>query len=63
MPSLANMKTACAFVTIAQDAPAFWQLGNLWRVMATGVRTGNSFCLLDQFVTNDGGGPYTPSHT
>ena len=31
--------------------------------MATGVQTGNSFCLLDQMVTDQGGGPCTHSHT
>ena len=55
--------TARAYVTTPEDAPGFWQIGNLWRVMATGVQTGNSFCLLDQLVTDQGGGPCTHSHT
>ncbi len=58
------MTTARAYVVALDDAPAFWQIGNLWRVMATGVQTGNSFCLLDQIVTDGGGGgPCTHTHT
>ncbi|MBC7799090.1 MAG: cupin domain-containing protein, partial [Gemmatimonadaceae bacterium] len=56
------MTTARAYVMHPDDAPGFWQLGNLWRVMATGVQTGNSFCLLDQLVMPDGGGPCTHTH-
>ena len=56
-------QTARTYVATPDSAPAFWQLGNLWRVMATGVQTGNSFCLLDQLVTPEGGGPCTHAHT
>ena len=56
------MKTARAYVTDAETAPGFWQIGNLWRVMATGIQTNNSFCLLDQIVTDEGGGPCTHTH-
>jgi quercetin dioxygenase-like cupin family protein len=56
------MRTARAYVADANTAPAFWQIGNLWRVMATGVQTDNSFCLVDQLVTDDGGGPCTHTH-
>ena len=52
-----------AFVSRPGDAPSVWQIGNLWRVMASGVQTGNSFCLLDQLVMPDGGGPCTHTHT
>ena len=55
--------TARGFVVQSDDAPGFWQLGSLWRVMATGLQTGNSFCLLDQLVMADGGGPCTHAHT
>ena len=57
------MKTSRAYVATPETAPAFWQIGNLWRVLATGVQTGNSFCLLDQLVAPDGGGPCTHSHS
>ena len=56
------MNTARAYVATPDTAPAFWQIGNLWRVMATGVQTDNSFCLLDQLVMPDGGGPCTHTH-
>jgi hypothetical protein len=45
-----------AVVSHADSAPAFWQIGNLWRAMATGVQTSNSFTLLDQIVHSGGGG-------
>ena len=35
------MATARAYVVDAEDSPAFWQFGNLWCVMATGVQTGS----------------------
>ena len=60
---MSRTTTARAYVATPYDSPAFWQLGNLWRVMATGVLTGNSFCLLDQLVTPKGGGPCTHAHT
>lgn len=56
--------TSRAYAVTSDDAPAFWQIGNLWRVMATGVQTDNTFCLLDQIVTaGGGGGPCTHTHT
>jgi quercetin dioxygenase-like cupin family protein len=58
-----NSTTARGYVVHSDEAPAFWQIGNLWRVMATGVQTGNSFCLIDQLVMANGGGPCTHSHT
>ena len=57
------MRTSRALVATPETAPAFWQIGNLWRVMATGVQTDNAFCLLDQLVMADGGGPCTHTHT
>lgn len=51
-------------ITHAKDAPAYWQIGNLWRTMATGIQTDNTFTLLDQIVTSGGGGgPCTHTHT
>lgn len=32
---------AKAFVTESKSSPAYWQIGNLWQVMATGVQTGD----------------------
>ena len=50
------------YVVTPDEAPRFWQLGNLWRVVASGHLTGGSFSLIDQLVTNDGGGPSTHMH-
>lgn len=58
------VKIAKPFVTNADDSPAYWQIGNLWQIMATGVQTDNSFTLLDQVVhVGGGGGPVTHAHT
>jgi quercetin dioxygenase-like cupin family protein len=58
MPSIAK-----AFITHGDESPAYWQIGNLWQVMATGVQTDNSFTLLDQIIhTGGGGGPMTHTH-
>ncbi|KAF2650029.1 hypothetical protein K491DRAFT_721156 [Lophiostoma macrostomum CBS 122681] len=58
------VKIAKPFVTNADDSPAYWQIGNLWQVMATGVQTDNAFTLLDQVVHNGArGGPVTHAHT
>lgn len=50
------------YVMTPEEAPRFWQLGNLWRVVASGHLTGGSFSLIDQLVTDDGGGPSTHLH-
>ena len=55
--------TARAYVMRPDDAPAFWQIRNLWHVVATGVQTGGSFCAIDQIVNTNGGGPPTHYHT
>lgn len=53
-----------ALISRAETAPAYWQIGNLWRVMVTGVQSDNAFTLLDQIVTDGGGGgPCTHTHT
>lgn len=57
------MTTARAYVVASADAPAFWQIRNLWRVVATGIQTGGSFCAVDQLVNRDGGGPPAHTHT
>ena len=53
---------ARAFVETEDSAPAFWQIGILWRVLATGIKTGGSLCLLDEVVASEPGGPVTHSH-
>lgn len=57
------MSTARAYVIRADEAPAYWQIRNLWHVMATSVQTGGSFCAIDQMVNVNGGGPPTHYHT
>jgi hypothetical protein len=39
---------ARAYVTAAATAPAYWMIGVLWRIMATGIQSRGLFCLLDQ---------------
>ena len=57
-----DLRHATAFVSTLDTAPGFWQLGNLWRVMAAGVNTGHTLCLIDQLVSPDGGGPTAHLH-
>ena len=57
-----RINTSRAYAIQDDDAPGFWQAGNLWRVMASGVQTDNQFCLLDQICTDKGGGPPTHTH-
>lgn len=58
-----NAPRAKALISRAETAPAYWQIGNLWRVMVTGVQSSNSFTLLDQIVTDGGGGGGPCTHT
>ena len=50
------------FVTHGNKSPAFWQIGILWQVMATGNRTENKFVMLDQVLEQYGAGPTTHTH-
>ena len=50
------------YLRTPEDAQGFWQLGNLWRVTATGHQTGGSLSFIDQLVTDDGGGPGIHMH-
>lgn len=62
MPGPTNSMKPAGFVSRPDDVPGFWAIGNLWRVMASGIKTDNSFCLIDQLVTDLGGGPCTHAH-
>ena len=62
MPGQTPSRLPRCYVRSPEDAPRFWQLGNLWRVMASGHLTGNSLSLIDQLVTDDGGGPGNHMH-
>lgn len=58
------VKISKPFLTNADESAAYWQIGNLWQIMATGVLTDNAFTLLDQVVHDGGGGgPTTHTHT
>lgn len=61
MASALSSKTARAYSTNESKAPAYWMIGVLWRVLATGIQTGGSFCLLDQ-LCSAGSGPTCHKH-
>lgn len=52
-----SKRTSRSYVTHAESAPAYWMIGVLWHVLATGVQTGNSMCLLDQLCSKGSGPP------
>ena len=62
MPGRTSSTRPRGYVMTPDQAPGFWQLGNLWRVMASGHLTGGTLCLIDQLVTPDGGGPGAHMH-
>ena len=55
MPGPTRSTAARGYVRSPDEVPAFWQLGNLWRLAASGHLTGNALGLLDHVVTNAGG--------
>ncbi len=57
-----SKRTSRALATHADTAPGYWMIGVLWRMLATGVQTGNAMCLLDQFCSK-GSGPTRHAHT
>ena len=57
-----SKRTSRAYATHADTAPGYWMIGVLWRMLATGVQTGNSMCLCDQFCSR-GSGPTRHTHT
>lgn len=61
MASAISSRTARAYLTDESEAPAYWMIGVLWRVLATGIQTGGSFCLLDQ-LCSAGSGPTCHEH-
>ena len=56
-----SKRTARAYTANADTAPRFWMIGVLWRMLATGIQTGNSMCLLDQ-TCSVGSGPARHAH-
>ena len=61
MDTAPSTATAHAYVTAASSAPAFRMIGVLWRLQASGIQTGGSFCLLDQ-QCSPGSGPERHDH-
>lgn len=62
MPGPTRSTAPRGYVRSPDEVPAFWQLGNLWRLAASGHLTGNALGLLDQVVTSAGGGPASHLH-
>jgi mannose-6-phosphate isomerase-like protein (cupin superfamily) len=58
----ASALPARPFVETEDSAPRFWQIGILWRALATGIKTGGSLCILDEVVGDEPGGPVTHLH-
>ncbi|WP_375459288.1 hypothetical protein [uncultured Enterovirga sp.] len=56
-----SKRTSRPYATHAVTAPGYWMIGILWRVLASGVQTGNAMCLLDQRCSA-GSGPTRHSH-
>jgi quercetin dioxygenase-like cupin family protein len=62
MTSNASALPATAFVETADSAPRFWQIGLLWRLLATGHKTGGALCFVDEINGSREGGPVTHTH-
>jgi mannose-6-phosphate isomerase-like protein (cupin superfamily) len=60
MPGRTLSTAPRGYIHTPDSAPGFWQLGNLWRLMASGHLTGNTLSFLDQLC--DGGGPSVHMH-
>ncbi len=56
-----SKRTSRAYAAETETAPGFWMIGILWRMLATGMQTGNSMCLLDQSCPV-GSGPTQHAH-
>ena len=61
MNETVSKRTSRAYVADVDTAPAYWMIGICWRLLATGVQTGGSFCLADQLVP-PGTGPRMHVH-
>ena len=62
MPGRTLSTAPRGFVRGPDDVAASWQLGNLWRLMASGHQTAESLSFIDQVVTGAGGGPASHMH-
>ena len=58
----ASALPARPFSETPDGAARFWLNGLLWRLLATGPKTGGALCLLDEVVGAQAGGPVTHTH-
>ncbi|KIW36094.1 uncharacterized protein PV06_11607 [Exophiala oligosperma] len=56
------MSVSKPFITHGSESAAFWQIGILWQMMATGALTGGKLVLIDQVLQLSGAGPTTHTH-
>ncbi len=62
MTSFASALPATPFVETADGAARFWQIGLLWRLLATGHKTVGALCFVDEINGAEEGGPVTHTH-
>lgn len=62
MTQLSTIAANRPYAVHRDDAPAFWLIGILWQVLATGVQTGNRYTLMEE-LCHGGAGPPTHAHT
>ena len=55
MTANASSNAPQPFVETAADAARFWQIGILWKLLASGHKTGGALCFLDEVVRRRGG--------
>lgn len=58
----ASALPAGPFIETAEGAARFWLNGLLWRLLASGPKTGGTLCFLDEVLGADEGGPVTHTH-
>lgn len=57
-----SARPAMPFIETAESAASFWQIGIIWRLLATGLKTAGALCFLDEVVGDKPGGPATHAH-
>ena len=57
--SVQSVEAAPTYIRSRNDAPAYWQMGILWIMLATAEDTGGAFTLMEQVMTQ---GPQAPRH-
>ena len=62
MPFNASSLPTKPFIETVEGAARFWQIGLLWRLLATGHKTGGALCFIDEINGASEGGPVTHTH-